>query len=303
MSLYLKYRPNDLKEVYGNEGLKTTLEAMFQNLATCPHSFLLTGESGCGKTTIGRIIARRLGCSDYDFSEIDSADFRGIDTVRDIRYKAGFKPQKGSCRVWLIDECHKMTNDAQNALLKILEDTPAHVYFILCTTDPQKLLSTIRGRCSQFQVQPLKDDQMRRLLIRTARKEGFKVEEQVLDQIVMDALGHSRNALQILDQVLRVPEDQQLEIARQSAEQQSQAIELCRALVNRDSWKKVAGILEGLRTQEPESIRRVVLGYAQAVLLKKENDQAAAVIESFWEPTYDIGFPGIVFSCYQTIKG
>ena len=108
---------------------------------------------------------------------------RGIDTIRDIIKQAQFRPIEGSCRVWLIDECHKLTNDAMNSLLKILEDTPTHVYFILCTTDPHKLLKTIQGRCSQFAVKPLDDRQMFRLLKTIVKEEGEDLPQEVYDQI------------------------------------------------------------------------------------------------------------------------
>lgn len=301
-SLYLKYRPTELHQIIGNEAVVASLEGMLSMVETCPHAFLLTGETGCGKTTIGRIIASRLGCVGSDFREVDSADFRGIDTVREIRKQSMFRPVESSVRVWLIDECHKMTNDAQNALLKILEDTPKHVYFILCTTEPQKLLSTIKGRCSQFQVKPLNEMEMFKLLRSVVKEENETLHKPVYEQIIQDSFGHPRNALQILDQVLRVEPDKRLDAAKKSAEEQSESIELCRALLGNKSWSTIAGILSGLKDQEPESIRRHVLGYCQAVLLKSSNDRAAVIIESFWEPFYNIGFPGLVFACYSSIK-
>lgn len=302
MSLYLKYRPGDWDSVIGNEEVVEALAGMVKDLETCPHSFLLTGPTGCGKTTIGRIIAQKLGCVGNDFREVDSADFRGIDTVREIRKQAQYKPLEGPCRVWLIDECHKMTNDAQNALLKILEDTPKHVYFILATTDPQKLLSTIKGRCSSFQVKPLSDGKMMRLLREVVKAEGESLAKPVYQQIIQDSFGHPRNALQILDQVLKTAPERRLEAAQRSAEEQSQSIELCRALLNSRNWIQVAKILEGLKDQDPEGIRRHVLGYCQSVLLKSKNDMAANIIECFWEPFYNIGFPGLVFACYSAIN-
>ncbi len=302
MSLYLKYRPGSWDEVRGNEETVSVLKGMLADRNTCPHSFLLTGPTGCGKTTVGRLIAKTLDCSGDDFTEVDSADFRGIDTVRDIRTVSQYAPRDSSCRVWLIDEVHKMTNDAQNALLKILEDTPAHVYFILATTDPQKLLPTIKGRCSTFQVKPLTETQMMALLISIARAEGVALPKVVYQQIAQDSFGFSRNAIQVLEQVIKVEPEKRLEAAKQYAEQQSQTIELCRALFSKTPWKLVATVLEGLKDQEPENIRRAVLGYAQAVLLKSDNVLAGYVLQAFSEPYYNVGFPGLVLSCYSVVK-
>ena len=302
MSLYHKYRPQTLEEIQGNSEVTGALEGMLGDLRVCPHAFLLSGPTGCGKTTIGRIIANRLGCKGNDFREIDSTDFRGIDSVRDIRKQSVYKALEGPCRVWLIDECHKMTNDAQNALLKMLEDTPPHIYFVLCTTDPQKLLKTIKGRCSTFVVKPLNERQMFKLLRSVIKAEGESLPKVVYDQITQDSFGHPRNALQILDQVLRVDPEQRLETAKRSAEEQSESIALCRALINGEGWKSVKGILNGLKDQDPEGIRRHVMGYAQSVLLKSENDKAALVLEEFLEPFFNTGFPGLVYACYSVTK-
>lgn len=303
MSLYLKYRPDTLTKLLGNSEITESITKMLSNKSKCPHVFLLHGPTGCGKTTIARIIAKELDCVGLDLIEVDSAQFRGIDTVREIRKQTTFKPIEGSCRVWIIDECHKLTNDAQNALLKILEDTPTHVYFVLCTTEPQKLLPTLKGRCSQFQVKTLTDNQMMFLLRSVVKSEGGSLQKVVYDQIIQDSLGHPRNALQVLDQVLGVDEEKRLDIAKRSAEEQSQSIELCRALLSQAGWGKVMKILDGIKDQDPESIRRHVLGYCQAILLKGENDRAGLVLECFMEPNFTNGFPQLVFSCYSVVKG
>ena len=302
MSLYLKYRPSTFDDVVGNSEVVSSLSNMVKDRETCPHVFLFHGPTGCGKTTIGRIVARELGCKGNDLRELDTADFRGIDTIREIRKQSQFVPLEGDVRVWILDECHKLTGDAQNALLKILEDTPKHVYFILCTTEPNKLLSTIRGRCSQFQLKTLAEKQMMFLLRKVVKGEDTSMARVVYEQIVQDSLGHPRNALQILDQVLRVEGDERLEVAKKSAEEQSQSIELCRALLSRKGWKEISQILSGLKDQEPEGIRRHVLGYCESVLLKSDNDRAAAIIEEFYEPLYNIGFPGLVYCCYSVVK-
>lgn len=301
MSLYLKYRPATLEEFYGNNTIKVNLRGMFKK-NDIPHAILFHGPTGCGKTTLARIVANKLECSENNIIEIDTAQFRGIDTVRDLRKNIQYNPLDGGVRVYILDETHSLTTDAMNSLLKILEDTPAHVYFILCTTDPQKLLPTIKGRCSQFQVNVLDDDEMAELLTTTAEKEGDTVTTEIIAQITQDSQGHPRNALQILEQVLATPVKRRLAIAQQAAIEQSESIALCRALMKGEPWSKVKVILQGLKTQDPEGIRRVVMGYAQSVLLSSDNERAALILEEFLEPTYNAGFPRIVYASYSVTK-
>jgi DNA polymerase III gamma/tau subunit len=303
VSLYLKYRPSELEDVIGNKEIVSYLQSAFEKMKTFPHVFLLNGPTGCGKTTLARIIAAQVGCEEVDFKEVNAANFRGIDTVREMIDSSRYKGINGGTRVWLVDEVHKMTNDAQNAFLKLLEDTPKHAYFILATTEPEKLLPTIKGRCINLQVKALSEGDMMRLLKYVVKSEEKTLDASVYEQIVQDSLGLPRNALQILEKVLKLPADKQLEAAKQSAAQYSESIELCRALLGKAPWKKVVSILNGLKEQEAESIRRHVLGYAQSVLLKGENDRAAFMIEEFREPLYNIGFPGLVLACYAITKG
>jgi len=302
MSLHLKYRPSELSQVKGNTDIVQSLEKMLSDLSKFPHSILLHGGTGLGKTSIARIIARRLGCDDSDLIEMNASDKSSIDDVREIIKNSQFLPLGGNCRVWLIDECHRWKDDAQNCLLKILEDTPKKVYFILCTTDPQKLKDTVKNRCQQFQVKPLTDSQMFSLLRKIVREEGETLEQEVYDQIIQDSLCHPRNALQILEQVLSVAPERRLEMAKQTAEVQSQAIELCRALIKHENWNKVNKILVGLKGQEEETIRRIVLGYCQAILLKEDNTRAGLIMEEMFDPFYNTGFPGLVFKCYSITK-
>ena len=140
MSFARKYRPKSFKTFIGNQ---KTIEAVQGILDGRTHSFMITGPTGCGKTTMGRIIAKELQCLGDDFCEMDSADFRGIDTIRNLRKQIQYRPieKDSKCRVFLMDEVHKLTGDAQAALLKNLEEPPDHIYFILCTTDPQKVIS------------------------------------------------------------------------------------------------------------------------------------------------------------------
>lgn len=300
MSLYHKYRPKGFDEIIGNEDTVRSLKADLTKQEH-PHAFLFHGPTGCGKTTLGRIVSNIIGCKDNDYHEVDSADFRGIDTIREIRRQSHFKPLQGNCSIWLIDECHKMTNDAQNALLKALEETPKHVYYILATTEPQKLISTIKGRCSQYSVSALSQNEMMQLLRKVVRLENETLPKPVYEQIVQDSLGFPRNALQILDQVLSVDGEARLDTAKKYAEKQSQVIELCRALLQRTGWKKISNILTGLEKEDPESIRRAILGYCNSILLNEDNRRAYELMCWFEDPTYEIGWPGITKACYAVI--
>ncbi len=146
-------------------------------------------------------------------------------------------------RVWLLDECHKLSGDAQNALLKALEDTPSHVYYILATTEPQKLLPTIRGRCMQCPTSLLSDGEMMKLLRRVVKAEEESIPKDLYFKIIERGQGHPRNALQLLDTILSVSEDQRSAVLQKMDEVELDAIELCRALIKGAGWKTVSGLL------------------------------------------------------------
>jgi DNA polymerase-3 subunit gamma/tau len=299
MSLYLKYRPTTLDEVRGNEITLDALRGLLKDVKKAPHAYLLHGEYGCGKTTIARIIAKMLDCTDDDIVELNNADVRGIDTIREIIRQSEFMRK----RVWIIDEVHMATTEAQNAMLKILEDTPKFVYFILCTTNPNKLLAAIKSRCQQFPVRTLDDEEMTAFIRYVARQENERIASELTEEIVRSSQGHPRNALQILEQVLSVDEKSRITIARQVVvEEQVQSIELCRALIKKQSWRVVSDILKKLREQDAESIRRSVLGYAQVVLLDNGDDQAAKIIRYMLDTTYDNGFIQLTYACYNICK-
>ncbi len=301
MSLAVKYRPKLLKDMVGNPATIQSLRSLIER-PELPHSLLFTGPSGTGKTTLARIVAARLKASQFDFAENNAADFRGIDSVRDILRQMCFAPMDGNARVWLLDECHQLSKDAQHALLKALEEPPKHVYFLLATTEPEKLLATIKTRCVTFDLQPLPDKEMRGLVMKIINAENAEVPDEVVNQIIQDSLGSPRMALTILDKVIGMTQDAMLEAAKQQAVQQNESIELCRALIQKKPWPVVAKIIKGL-SQDPEQVRRTVLGYSSAVLMGKGAGQAYIVMTAFKEPFYDVGKPGLVVACYEAING
>lgn len=302
MELYKKYRPGSLKKIIGNEALKKSLAKFAKSKATYPHATLITGPSGCGKTTVGRIIAKRiLNTSDNDLKEINCADFRGIDTARDIRSHMSLAPIGGESRTWLIDEAHQLTTQAQDSFLKLLEDPPNHAYFIICTTDPAKLITAFRNRCTELKVAKPKPDELMELLGSIMNAEGFDVAEDSLEQIIEASECSVRKALVILEQLVGVDEQEHSDIIQKAVADRT-SIELCRALMNpKCTWPEVTSILKKIE-DEPEKVRRCVLGYMANVMLSKSNKRAAAIIEAFRDNYFDSGKAGLVISCYEVVS-
>lgn len=301
--LYKKHRPKKFKAVVGQGDAVGMIQSMIK-AKKVPHTILFSGPSGCGKTTMARILKDYLGCGDNDCNEVNCADFRGIEMVRDIRQRMGLAPISGSCRVWIIDEAHQLSRDAQNAFLKILEDTPPHVYFMLATTDPQKLLPTIRTRCTEIKARPILQRVLYDLIIKTADKEGAEISEEVVERIAQCADGSARKALVLLHQVIDLEDDEAMLSAIDSADSQKQAIEIARALLNpRTKWSEMAAILKGV-DEDPESLRHMILSYATNVLLGggKMAPRAGFIIEMFSENFYDTKKAGLVASCYGVIN-
>tara|TARA_Y100000296_G_C5174678_1_gene259392 strand:+ start:2723 stop:3631 length:909 start_codon:yes stop_codon:yes gene_type:complete len=301
MSLHTQYRPKDFDEVIGNRQIVRSLESLFEHGKLSAHVFLFHGASGCGKTTFARIIANKLECSPTDFIEINAGNNRGIDTAREILKTVHYLPTQGDYKVILFDEVHQATKDFQNALLKVLEDTPQHVYFILCTTEPQKLIATIRNRCVTYEVESLKSKKMLKLLEDTAEKEKGNVSTDALTRIINKSDGCPRLALILLEQIIHLPSKEQIKAIKVFKTQEEKVIELCRAILNKERWEKISKILKGME-EEPEHVRRAVLGYMNSVMLNKNNPHCMLVYLAFKEPFYDTGKAGLTFATYKAVN-
>jgi DNA polymerase-3 subunit gamma/tau len=307
MPLHTDFRPSCLDEIYGNRSIKISLESIFAREKDRPHAYLFTGSSGCGKTTFGRIIASLLKCSSDDLMEYNTANMRGIDTVREIDQNCKYAPMTGKVKVYILDEIHKTTGEFQNALLKLLEDPPAHVYFILCTTDPDKLLKTIHTRCTSYQVKPLLNAEMEKLLNDILTTEGIEdFPKKVMTEIIQVSEGCARQALVILDQVIDITdEDTALEAVTAFTGETAAIIDVCKALLDKkDSgkWAKIRVMLKLIEV-EPEAVRRSILGYLSAVLLNNnQNDRVAEMLGCFTDSWFNSGKGGMVQALYYASK-
>jgi len=259
----------------------------------------------CGKTSIGRIIRKELKCSKWDFKEVNCANKRGVDTIRHIEHEAHILPMKGKTRIWLMDECHMLTGEASNAFLKILEDTPSHVYFILCTTDPQKLIATIRSRATIYPIKPLISTSINEIIKRVCEKEKIKISKTVSDKIVSLSDDSARDALVFLDKIALLDKEKDQLEAISEASVEAAAIQIARTLVNpRTTWIQMAKVLKETQKEDAEGMRWMILGYAKAILLNgRKDDRAFQIIQVFRDNWYDCKAAGLVACCYEIING
>ena len=203
--LYRKYRPQEWDEVIGQEHVVRTLTNALK-LGRVSHAYLFAGPRGTGKTTIARILAKSLGCSNLDLIEIDAASNRGIDEIRELRDGIKFAPTAGKYKVFIIDEVHQLTKEAFNALLKTLEEPPAHAIFVLATTEAHKVPETILSRVQSFPFRKLAVPEIIKKLEKIVEMEKIKIEPDALRLIATFAGGSYRDAESTLEQ-LRVWSD------------------------------------------------------------------------------------------------
>lgn len=208
LALYRSYRPLDLGDVVGQKHVTDTLDKAFQK-GTISHAYLLTGPRGTGKTSVARIIARRVNqlsakvdiARELDIIEIDAASNRGIDEIRALRDKLATAPSTLPYKVFIIDEVHMLTREAFNALLKTLEEPPAHVIFVLATTEVHKLPDTIISRTQRHDFRLIPTSDLTDALAAVAKKEQITIDPEAISLIANQAQGGFRDALSLLDQL------------------------------------------------------------------------------------------------------
>ncbi|ADQ13811.1 DNA polymerase III subunit gamma/tau [Halanaerobium hydrogeniformans] len=229
LSLYRKYRPEDFTDLIGQDHVVQTLKNALKNDRVA-HAYLFAGPRGTGKTSTAKVFAKALNCADpaadlepcgecnscqrissgssLDVIEIDAASNRGIDEIRELREKVKFYPGEGQYKVYIIDEVHMLTTGAFNALLKTLEEPPDSVVFILATTEPHKVITTIMSRCQRFDFTLLSLGDIKMRLKYIAEQEGYEIDAAALDILARSARGGMRDGISLLDQAISFSDGQ-----------------------------------------------------------------------------------------------
>jgi DNA polymerase-3 subunit gamma/tau len=210
-SLYQKYRPSTFKEVLGQDHIVAALKGALSE-KNAGHAYLFVGSRGTGKTSVARILARELGAKNADIAEIDAATYTGVDNIRQLREEAAALPFESERKVYIIDEVHMLSKGAFNAFLKLLEEPPAHVSFILATTELDKVPETIASRCQVFTFKKPTQKVLAGMVVKVAKAEGFALEPASAELIAFLGDGSFRDTLSTLQKITSSSADKKVSL-------------------------------------------------------------------------------------------
>jgi len=299
-ALARKYRPQNWDEVFGNEALVSMIKQKLEDDAL-PHAILLIGEKGTGKTSVSRLMAKSLGCTEQNIFEYNMSDTNGVEDMRKIVSTMYLSPvvERGGkkLKVYILDEFHRATPQAQDCLLKPLEEPPDFIYWFLSTTEQRKVIDTIQSRCARYETKPLAPREMNELIDCILEAEGKEIDRKVQSKIVINSKGSSRNALVALETIIDIKDISLAIDLVDSGIENVDILEVCRLLVKggNDLWVKLAPMIDKVKI-EPETCRLSIMGYMARVAI---NDPSKAsrmwlICDSFREVLHYNGKPGLI---------
>lgn len=271
VSLYRKYRPSVFSEVLGQEHIVSVLETSIKNNKV-GHAYLFSGTRGTGKTSIARIFAKELGTAPEDIIELDAASNRRIDDIREIRDGVNTFPFSSKYKVYIIDEVHMLTTEAFNALLKTLEEPPAHVIFILATTELDKVPDTILSRCESYRFKTPTTAILKDVVLSVSEKEGYVVDQSTAETIALLGDGSFRDTLGTLQKILVISKDKKIDPEEVTlitgAPNQSLINEFLESLIDRDQERALSIVKKAENNKmNPELFLRLSLEKFRTILL------------------------------------
>lgn len=286
MDLITKYRPSKYSEVIGQEVLVTVLADVLEKKTA--HAFIFKGPAGTGKTTLARIIAKKVGCLPNNLIEVDAATNTGIDAMRELTSKANYAGLGGnSTRVYIIDEAHRLSANAWDSMLKIIEEPPKHVYWIFCTTNATKIPKTIFTRCVQFETRPVNKAVIFDLLKRVNELEKLGAVEEVLYLLSERSSGSPRQALSYLAQCFACETRKEAAAVLQTVDDEQDVFKLCQLLAKGGSWEQLMGVLTAQNEVEAEGIRIMIANYFSKAAMGSTGEAAAKalnILDAFGTP-------------------
>jgi len=284
--LYRKYRPQAFAEVRDQEHIVSVLEGAIAK-DNIPHAMLFSGTRGTGKTTLARIFAKAIGTSEVDLYEMDAASSRGIDNIRELKESAYTLPLQSKYKVYIIDEVHMLTKEAFNAFLKVLEEPPVHVVFILATTEEEKLLDTILSRCLVFRLHSPSPVVLANLVADVAKQEGFTLDQAAAELVATAADGSFRDALGITQKVILASGDKVGSAAEVAtiigAPTQDTLVKILQSLSKKDAASAEALLDECRQLNiDIKLFNRLLLQLLRAVIrLRHQPDKKAVILNDF----------------------
>lgn len=277
-SLHTRFRPTRFKDVIGNED---EVVAFYDAVkAKRQQTYLLIGPSGVGKTTLARIAAKTLGCvAPFGMSEINAAKYTGVDDMRAVEDMTIYHAFGSPARAIIIDECHSLSPNAWQSLLKATEEPPKNVYWFFCTTNPIKVPATVRTRALTINLASISEAKIQKLVENVATKAEIALPEGVAGLIAYESGGSPRQALVYLEKVRTAPDYDAAQRNLGKADAGVETIELCRYICGGGKlrWEKASFLLEQLQKKEenPEGIRIVTVNYVQKALRAAKDDDRA----------------------------
>jgi len=306
MEFYNQHRPDTLDRIAGQPEAVSLLKTLFSGKKAPPRTFLLSGPSGCGKTTIARIMATLMDCRGRDYVEYNASDAKGIDTIRKIRRTAELNPMYGGKRrIFYIDEAHGLTGDAQNAVLKLLEEPPEKCAFILATTDPAKLIGTIKTRCTHITLKSLSPADLREVVADVCKREKRKPPApDVMDRLLDVAGGSARQLLVDYQKVCDLKTSEEQIRALAPPEVQATAMSIVNALLPFKGQGNLKEAINAIDTcqDDLEKVRRIVLSCCVGAFKRNSAHRAYLVVCAFAEPFFHSGKAGMIAACYQVFN-